>query len=65
MKKDIRRMIRIAEKQGWIVEHRKGGHILFFPPEKEYGFVTVSGSTSDHKALKNIRSYLKGAGLKL
>ena len=58
-------LIKAAKKQGWRVEQRGSGHTMFFPPEKVLGIVTVSGTPSDYRALKNIVRDLKERGLKI
>lgn len=62
-KNDFRDMIKAAERAGWTVERRHGGHLKWKSPT---GAVVFSASTpSDHRAIKNHMSLLRKAGLNL
>lgn len=63
--KEVNALIRKAVKQGWRVEKGGTNHILFFPPDKESGFVTVSSTPRSSRNLKNTFNLLKAKGLKL
>jgi hypothetical protein len=63
--KEIVKIVRKAQKQGWRVEKASSSHILFYPPNIEDGIVTMSSSPSSFRNHKNILSLLKAKGLKL
>ena len=66
MKKEISTLVNAAEKAGWKVrKNSRGGHIMFYPPDKSKEVITVSSSPSDYRAIVNIRRDLKKAGLKI
>lgn len=52
--KDVKQIIKRAEKQGWYLE-RNNKHMVFKHPDAERGTVTVSNSTTDRYALLKIR----------
>jgi hypothetical protein len=62
VRKDIRALAKLLERQGWTVEIRD--HVKWIPPD---GVDPVfSGSTpSDHRAMRNIRAKLRRRGAKL
>lgn len=63
--KDIMKIVRQAQKQGWRVEKASNSHVLFYPPNVDDGFVTVSSSPSSFRNHRNVLSLLKAKGLKL
>jgi predicted RNA binding protein YcfA (HicA-like mRNA interferase family) len=63
--KEINKIVKQAKREGWRVEKSGGSHILFFPPNVEDGFVTMSSTPSSTRNLKNAMSKLKAKGLKI
>lgn len=61
--KEIKRLVRDLEQQGWRVELRKGGHYVAYAPDG-VGIVTFSGTPSDHRAYRNTLAQLRRAGYK-
>lgn len=64
-KKEIRKLIKRARKQGWTVVTTGGGHLRWSPPDPERPFVITGATPSDYRAFKNIRARLRRAGLKV
>lgn len=61
---DLAALRKTATAQGWrIVETRKGE--TWYPPETDLPGVTVHGSESDHRALRNTIARLRRSGLKV
>ena len=56
-------MIRLAQSQGWTVSLTNGGHYRWTPPRKDAPLVITASTPSDLRALKNIKSRLRKAGL--
>lgn len=52
-----------ASAAGWRVERTQKSHYKFFPPDTSKGIVTVEGTPSDHRSIRNTRSRLRAAGL--
>lgn len=63
--KDVRSIVRLAIQSGWKVEKGGGNHILFYPPDKEKGIVTMSSTPSSPRNHKNVLSKLRARGLKV
>lgn len=63
--KDVKKIIKIAEGQGWHVKLTGGKHIQFIPKDRKQAMVVTSLTTSDHKSILNLRAQLKKSGLKL
>ena len=62
MNKDLRKLTKALEDQGFSVRVSKRGHILVFNAE---GLVaTFSGTPSDWRSLKNSMAALRRAGFK-
>jgi predicted RNA binding protein YcfA (HicA-like mRNA interferase family) len=59
----IRELIRIIEKDGWVLARTRGSHRQYRHPTKS-GTVTIAGHPSDDIHPKTERSILKQAGLK-
>lgn len=55
-------VIRIARMAGWRIERTRKNHIKFVPPWGK-GVVFFSGTTSDWRAVRNLRSKLRHHGL--
>lgn len=63
--KGVKRLMKLAEKQGWDVQKLPGGHIRFVPPDKSKPMVVMGSTpTSDPRALKNLTAALRRSGLK-
>ncbi|MDQ3662934.1 MAG: hypothetical protein M3454_18180 [Actinomycetota bacterium] len=61
MHKDIKKIMREAERQGWrIVQGTK--HIKAYPPDPSHGMVTISSTAGDRNAIKNILRDLRRRG---
>ncbi len=60
MNKEVRRIIRELERQGWRVEWRKSKSMAFSPDGVTQ--VPVHHTPSDKKSLKNLESQLKRGG---
>lgn len=63
--KDLKKIKKLAESQGWTVEHTRSGHTRWVPPDPDKEIIITGKSPSDWRALKNIESRLKRSGLKL
>lgn len=60
----LEQLRREAISQGWrIIDH--GGHTKWLPPDPSAGFVTVAGTPSDPRAIRNIESELRRKGLNI
>lgn len=62
--KEVKELMKRAEEQGWRVEMRSSGHVMFFPANREFGPVTVGGTISDHRGIKNAKADLKKRGMR-
>jgi hypothetical protein len=60
--KDLRQLIKKAKRAGWTVEPKKSGWMLLSPDGSRC--VMTHGSCSDWRALKNVKSELRQAGLR-
>ena len=61
--KKINDIAKIAEAQGWRVIKGGSNHILFYPPDKKEGLVSMSSTPSSPRNFKNIIQILKSKGL--
>lgn len=61
MDKDLRKLIRAAERQGWTVQIGKAGHVKLFAPDGRT-LVTMGSTESDRRALTNTVSRMRRAG---
>ena len=59
----IRDIIRMIEKDGWIISRTRGSHRQYRHPTKP-ATVTIAGHPADEVHPKTLRSILKQAGLK-
>jgi hypothetical protein len=64
MRKDLKKLIRIAIQHGWLVEYTGGGHYKWTPPDKSAPVLYSASTPSDSRALDNHRCRLRRAGLK-
>jgi hypothetical protein len=60
-KKELKEIVREAERQDWRVETTKKGHLRFYAPDGET-LVTSGGTPSDHRALANLIARLRRHG---
>jgi predicted RNA binding protein YcfA (HicA-like mRNA interferase family) len=58
----VREVIRLLEKDGWVIVAQKGSHRQFRHPSKP-GKVTVPGKMSEDLAVGTLKSILRQAGL--
>lgn len=65
MSKDLNQLKTLAENQGWDVSLTSGGHLRWDPPDKRFRPVFSASTPSDYRALNNIKSRLKRAGLQI
>lgn len=61
-RKEYRPLVKVARKQGWIVELTNNNHLRFVPPGDADPVVT-SNTPSDQRAAKNLQSKLRRHGL--
>jgi predicted RNA binding protein YcfA (HicA-like mRNA interferase family) len=61
--KDLKAIIREAEKQGWRTRRTKQGHVMFYAPDG-INKVTASGTSGDQKELNNLLAGLRRYGFK-
>jgi predicted RNA binding protein YcfA (HicA-like mRNA interferase family) len=59
----VKEIIKLIEKDGWILSRTKGSHRQFKHPTKT-GLVTIAGHERDDLRPKTESSILKQAGLK-
>lgn len=63
-KKDLAKVIKRAEEQGWTIRYSRNGHPIFVPPTKDAPMVVTSGTPSDHRTWKNFLAQMKRSGYK-
>lgn len=61
--KEIREIIEEAERQGWRSKALRSGHTLMFAPDGK-SKVTLPGTPSEHRWLKNALAKMRQAGLR-
>jgi predicted RNA binding protein YcfA (HicA-like mRNA interferase family) len=59
----VRRVIRLLEREGWVLRRTRGSHRQYYHPSK-HGCITVPGKPGDELAAGTLNSVLKAAGLK-
>jgi predicted RNA binding protein YcfA (HicA-like mRNA interferase family) len=59
----VRDVIKLVEKDGWIIRNQQGSHRQYKHPLKP-GKVTIAGHPSMDMAPKTLKSVLEQAGLK-
>lgn len=59
--KQLKQITDAAEAAGWKSKDTKSGQMWLAPDGK--GKVTIHGTPSDHRAIKNLRSEFRRAGL--
>ena len=64
VKKDLKLLIKLAERQGWRVSRCSNSHIKMIPVDKTKQIVILPSSPSgDDKQMLNWKRLLKGCGL--
>jgi predicted RNA binding protein YcfA (HicA-like mRNA interferase family) len=64
MDKDIRKIVKQLEAQGWRIE-QGSRHLKAFPPDKSQGMVVIPGTPSDHRSIRNLIAELRRKGADL
>lgn len=64
MKKEIKKILRQLDQQGWRIKDT-GKHIKAYPPDRSKRMVVLPRTPSDHRALKNAISQLRRSGARL
>jgi hypothetical protein len=59
----MKRYIRLARQQGWRVELRKAGHLVFFPPDPDADPI-FTGQAPGGRGIETHLSRLKRAGFR-
>lgn len=62
---DLQRIEDAARQAGWEVRRTSKGHVQLLPPDKSLRPIHVGGSMGDPRAIKNVESELRRAGLDL
>lgn len=62
--KEIKKIRKELEAQGWRIENRKGGHAMAFPPDRSQPPVVLPSSPSDARWQKNLLAQLRRSGFK-
>lgn len=61
---ELKELIDVARKHGWTVtKARRRNHLKFVSPDKDVPMIHAAATPSDHRAVKNIRAWLRKAGL--
>jgi len=63
MKKEMKKLMKRVQDNGWDYRRRRSGHYVIEGPKGQR--VYCSGTASDHRAIKNIKKDLAKAGLEL
>jgi len=63
--KHLRKIIKTAKEQGWLVEKTKNSHVRFCPPDKSRRAVYTGSTPSDKRAFTNLIKDLERQGLRL
>ena len=61
MHKELKKLIRTLEDQGWRLTEKKSGYTAY-PPDKAKGPVMIHKTPSDHRAWANMLSELRRSG---
>jgi len=62
LKKDLRAILREAERQGWQVELRKGGPYKLRPPAGQGPPITTGSTPGDRRGLLNLIARMRRYG---
>jgi hypothetical protein len=62
----IRRLLLLAEEQGWRITRGATGHLIFWPPDTSVSPVSTLGlhKQSSRSVIRNVEARLARAGLK-
>jgi hypothetical protein len=60
--KEVREIVKAAERQGWKVVEKRQGFMLYSPDGE--GLVNVHKTPQDHRAIKNTVSRMRRYGFK-
>lgn len=60
LNKEVKKLIRRVERQGWRVEERKSGYMCFSPDGVT--MVSIHKTPSDHRAIRNSITELRKGG---
>jgi len=63
MNKELKKLFRELENQGWRIKRRTNG-VMAFPPDKTQSPVMIHLTTSDHRAWANMLTELRRRGYK-
>lgn len=63
--KDVQAIAEKARSADWTVEHTRGQHLRFTPPRKDLPIIIFAMSSSDWRAIKDLRARLRRAGLEV
>jgi len=61
LRSELKNIIRLAEKQGWVISLTKGGHLKW--TRSDGAFFFSASTPSDSRALKNIMKELRNRNL--
>lgn len=62
--KNLRKLVKDAESQGWTRKELKGGKLMLLPPDKTKPGVTVHLTPSDSRAWKNMLAAMRRSGFR-
>lgn len=62
-KKELKEIVKSAEKQGWRVKRTKKGHLMFLAPDG-VNKLTTGGTPGEYKAIDNLLAHLRRHGFK-
>jgi predicted RNA binding protein YcfA (HicA-like mRNA interferase family) len=63
VKKELKEIVKSAEKQGWRVKKTKKGHLMFYAPDG-INKLTTGSTPSEHRAINNLLASLRRYGFK-
>jgi predicted RNA binding protein YcfA (HicA-like mRNA interferase family) len=61
--KDIRKIVKKARKEGWVVTKAKSNHLQFYPPDNYEDIIVMSSTPASTRNFKNILMKLRAKGL--
>lgn len=62
-KKELKEIVKAAEKQNWRIKKTKKGHLMFLCPDG-INSLTTGGTPGDHRAIDNLLAQLRSYGFK-
>ena len=63
--KEVREIAKRLEKQGWWIQHIKGGRVLAWPPDKTKNAVKLPSTPGGRRWKENLTAELRKAGADL